>query len=198
LCISSKIFAFERLDGLIFCTFILCLKRRSYCTMKKFIQILVFILLLGNSPIFAQASATANFTASATIIQPIGITTSSNMKFANIDAKNGGAVILTPENTRITNGDLELAEGGIVSAATFEVTGQNGFAFGISLPKGSHRLTSGGESMTLQDFTTNYNGSSLNGDGKTIRVGASLMVNPNQQPGDYKTASDLQVTVNYN
>jgi len=120
------------------------------------------------------------------------------MQFANIDAKNGGAVILTTENTRITNGDLELAEGGTVSAASFEVTGQTGFAFGISLPQGSHRLSSGSESMLIQDFTTNYNGSSIAGNGKTIKVGASLIVNPNQQPGDYKTNSDLQVTVNYN
>jgi len=166
--------------------------------MKKHLHFLIFTLFLGISPLFSQASATANFTASATIIQPIGITTTTNMKFAHIDAKDGGAVILTPENTRITNGNLELAEGGDISAATFEVTGQTGFAFGISLPKGSHRLTNGGESMLIQDFTTNYNGSSLAGDGKTIRVGASLIVNPNQQPGDYKTNSDLQVTVNYN
>ncbi|WP_051935710.1 DUF4402 domain-containing protein [Salegentibacter sp. Hel_I_6] len=164
---------------------------------KKFL-FLIFTLFLGINPLFSQASATANFTASAKIIQPIGITTTNNMQFANIDAKNGGAVILTPENTRITNGDLELAEGGNISAATFEVTGQTGFAFGISLPKGSHRLTNGGESMLIQDFTTNYDGSSLAGDGKTIRVGASLIVNPNQEPGDYKTNSDLQVTVNYN
>jgi hypothetical protein len=166
--------------------------------MKKFLHFLVFSLILGISPLFSQASATANFTASATIIQPIGITTTTNMKFANIDAKNGGAVILTPENTRITNGDTELAQGGTVSAATFEVTGQSGFAFGISLPQGSHPLTNGSESMLLQDFTTNYDGSSINGDGKTIRVGASLIVNPNQKAGDYKTNSDLQVTVNYN
>ncbi|MBZ9629889.1 DUF4402 domain-containing protein [Salegentibacter sp. LM13S] len=166
--------------------------------MKNLLAFIIFSLFLGISTLFSQASASANFTASATIIQPIGITTTSNMQFANIDAKEGGAVILTPENTRITNGNLDLAEGGTVSAATFEVTGQSGFAFGISLPKGTHRLTNGGESMILQDFTTNYNGSSLNGDGKTIRVGASLIVNPNQQPGDYKTAGDLQVTVNYN
>ncbi|PKD17109.1 hypothetical protein APR41_06655 [Salegentibacter salinarum] len=150
------------------------------------------------SPVFSQASATANFTASATIIQPIGITTTSNMQFANIDAQNGGEVILTPNNTRIITGELVLAEGGNVSAATFEVTGQNDFAFGISLPKGTHRLSSGSESMLIQDFTTNYDGSSLNGDGKTIRVGASLIVRPNQKPGDYITTGDLQITVNYN
>ncbi|SRR6056297_2252864 len=166
--------------------------------MSRIYTLILFFSIITANNLFSQASATANFTASATIIQPIGITTANNMQFANIDAKNGGAVILTTENTRITNGDLELAEGGTVSAASFEVTGQTGFAFGISLPQGSHRLSSGSESMLIQDFTTNYNGSSIAGNGKTIKVGASLIVNPNQQPGDYKTNSDLQVTVNYN
>jgi len=166
--------------------------------MSRIYTLILFFSIITANNLFSQASATANFTASATIIQPIGITTANNMQFANIDAKNGGAVILTTEDTRVTNGDLELAEGGTVSAATFEVTGQTGFAFGISLPQGSHSLNSGSESMLLQDFTTNYNGSSIAGDGKTIKVGASLIVNPNQQPGDYKTNSDLQVTVNYN
>ncbi|HKL36091.1 MAG TPA: DUF4402 domain-containing protein [Salegentibacter sp.] len=166
--------------------------------MSRIYTLILFFSIITANNLFSQASATANFTASATIIQPIGITTTNNMQFANIDAKNGGAVILTTENTRITNGDLELAEGGTVSAASFEVTGQTGFAFGISLPQGSHRLSRGSESMLIQDFTTNYNGSSIAGNGKTIKVGASLIVNPNQQPGDYKTNSDLQVTVNYN
>ena len=166
--------------------------------MLRITTLILFLSITTVNSLFSQASATANFTASATIIQPIGITTTNDMQFANIDARNGGAVILTPENTRITNGDIELAEGGTVSAATFEVTGQTGFAFGISLPKGSHRLSSGSESMLLQDFTTNYDGSSIAGDGKTIKVGASLIVNPNQQPGNYKTNGDLQVTVNYN
>ena len=166
--------------------------------MLRITILILFLSIITVNSLFSQASATANFTASATIIQPIGITTTNKMQFANIDARNGGAVILTPENTRITNGDIELAEGGTVSAATFEVTGQTGFAFGISLPKGSHRLSSGSESMLLQDFTTNYDGSSIAGDGKTIKVGASLIVNPNQQPGNYKTNGDLQVTVNYN
>ena len=166
--------------------------------MLRITTLILFLSIITVNSLFSQASATANFTASATIIQPIGITTTNNMQFANIDARNGGAVILTPDNTRITNGDIELAEGGTVSAASFEVTGQTGFAFGISLPHGSHRLSSGSESMLLQDFTTNYDGSSIAGDGKTIKVGASLIVNPNQQPGNYKTNGDLQVTVNYN
>ena len=152
----------------------------------KYILISMFFLFAFSFTAKCQNSASASFTASATIIQPIGITTTKNMEFANIDAKNGGTVILTPENTRVTSGNLQLAEGGNVSAATFEVTGQSGFAFGISLPIGNHLLTSGSESMTIQNFTTNYDGSSLSGNGKTIRVGASLIVDPNQQPGDYQ------------
>jgi hypothetical protein len=168
--------------------------------MKKAVKLILPFILLAvfQQKAVGQHSATANFTASATIIQPIGITTTNHMQFANIDAKNGGAVILTPDNTRLTNGDLELADGGTVSAATFEITGQSGFAFGISLPRGSHHLTNGSDIMLIQDFTTNYNGSALNGSSQTIRVGASLIVNPNQKPGDYKTSNDLLVTVNYN
>jgi len=166
--------------------------------MVEKLQIFIVLFLLGISPVFSQASATANFSASATIIQPIGISTTAHMNFANIDAKSGGAVILSPENTRSANGELELTEGGSVSAAAFKVTGQSGYAFDISLPKGSHQLVNGSESMSIQDFTTNYTGDGLATHGNTIRVGASLIVNPNQKPGDYKTLSDLQVTVNYN
>ncbi|SHF54957.1 protein of unknown function [Salegentibacter echinorum] len=166
--------------------------------MTKKLLILSLFFFTGVGSLFSQASATANFTASATIIQPIGINTTANMSFANIDAKSGGAVILSPENTRTANGDIELTDGGHVSAAAFKVTGQSGYAFDISLPKGSHQLVNGSESMRVQDFTTNYTGDGLAENGNTIRVGASLIVNPNQKPGDYKTLNDLQVTVNYN
>ena len=59
-------------------------------------------------------------------------------------------------------------------------------------------MVNGSESMSVVNFTTNYTGDGLAAHGSTIRVGASLIVNPNQKPGGYKTLSDLQVTVNYN
>ena len=55
------------------------------------------LMLSASFSVQSQTSATANFTASATIIQPITITTTSDMNFANIDAKNGGQIILTAE-----------------------------------------------------------------------------------------------------
>ncbi|MGB7841955.1 MAG: DUF4402 domain-containing protein, partial [Salinimicrobium sp.] len=131
---------------------------------------LIFISLGGTC--FCQTSATASFTASATIIKPIGITTTSNMNFAGIDAKSGGTITLTPENTRITSGGVALANGSMVSAAAFEVTGEPGFAFSISLPQEDYVLSNGNESMVIKEFTSSsIEGGSLAGGSKTVRVG---------------------------
>ncbi len=166
----------------------------------KIFSIATFILFLF-APVknsWAQASASASFKASVTIIEPIGISTKADMSFARVDAREGGTVVLNPDNSRQSIGDAVLEQGGSVTAATFEVTGQQGYAFAITLPKGQARVINGSESMILQNFTTDYDGSPLGGNSQEVRVGASLHVNPNQQPGFYQTDKDLQVTVNYN
>ena len=53
----------------------------------------------------AKAQATASFTASATIIQPICIETTSNFNFAVIEAQTGGEVILAPQGERTSAGN---------------------------------------------------------------------------------------------
>ena len=121
------------------------------------------------------------------------------MNFANLDAKSGGAVILTPDNTRLSTGDVALADNSNVSAAAFEVTGEEGFAFSISLPESEYVLTNGTESMIIKDFTSSLaEGGNLSGGSKTVRVGATLKVNPNQTPGVYNSPAPMNVTVNYN
>ncbi|MFD1095898.1 DUF4402 domain-containing protein [Salegentibacter chungangensis] len=165
--------------------------------MKKVFYILITVCFLLSGEVYSQATAT--FTASATIIQPIGITTTSNMNFANIDARSGGAVILTPENTRISSGGVELAEGANVSAAEFEVTGEAGYSFSVSLPKTHYELTNGSETMILKDFTSSITeGGQIAEGSKTIRVGATLDINPNQTPGYYTSKGSMEVSVNYN
>ena len=155
------------------------------------------LAMLFTNLMFAQATAT--FNASATIIQPIGITTISDLSFANLDARNGGAVTLTPDNSRISAGDVDLAEGGNVSAATFEVKGQAGLTYAISIPKNDYVLTSGSESMIINNFTTDATSDNALADGsQTIHVGATLNVKPNQTPGKYLSPAGFNVTVNYN
>ncbi|MGM0932634.1 MAG: DUF4402 domain-containing protein [Bacteroidota bacterium] len=166
--------------------------------LKYLNTIFLLLCIFAGGAGHAQTSATANFKASVTIIEPIGITTTSDMNFANIDARNGGTVILKPDNTRVATGGLELEEAANVSAATFMVKGQQGYSFNISLPQGSYELRNGGEAMAIQDFTAELD-QSLLGDGPAmLKVGASLFVNPNQEPGVYNSVADLQVTVNYN
>lgn len=164
----------------------------------KPLQILIIVFFFGCSS-YGQTQASAAFTASATIIEPIGITTKSDMNFASLDAKTGGTVILTPDSNRISTGGLELADGANVSAASFQVTGQKGFSFSISLPKGEYALSNGEESVILKDFTSNLGDSGdLKNGALEIRVGATLVVNSGQKPGEYKTPAPLAVTINYN
>ena len=161
--------------------------------------ILIFSLIFLSFSIEGMAQATANFTASVTIIQPIGITNTANMNFANLDAKSGGTIILNPDNTRISQGGVELADGNTVSAATFEVTGQEGYTYSITLPNSNQVLTNGTDDIIIRDFTSSLkNEGSLAGGSQTLRVGASLDINPNQTPGNYTSPGGFNITVNYN
>ncbi len=165
--------------------------------MKNIYLLLTIIALCFTNIIFAQA--TANFSASVTIIQPIGITTISNLSFSNVDAKNGGEVTLTPNSTRTTNGDVELAEGGNVSAASFEITGESGYTFAVTLPSDNYVLSNGNETIEINNFTSDFNNETALADGsQIINVGATLKINPNQTPGNYVNQGGFNVAVNYN
>jgi hypothetical protein len=147
----------------------------------------------------AQTSATASFTASATIIQPIGITTTANMNFAHIDAQEGGAVFLTPQNTRFTTGGVILAGSEDLSAATFTVTGQPGLTYSINVPSIRYTLTNGSEEMIIENFTNSLGNDGLLAEGKQeFRIGATVNVKAGQTPGYYTSPSPMDVTVIYN
>ena len=163
--------------------------------MKLFLTYLFFLLVFQ----VASAQATATFTASATIIQPIAVATVSNLNFAGIDAKNGGEIILTPQGERSAVGDISMADESAVTAAAFEVSGEQGFSFSVNLPKGEYNLVNGNESMLIKNFTSSLqHTANLNGNKTLVKVGATLKVNSRQRPGNYVSESPLSITVNYN
>lgn len=165
--------------------------------MKKQNYLLFFLLSFCPNGINAQS--TANFTASVTIVEPIGITTVSNMNFANIDAQGGGTVIISPENTREATGTVRLQNEEKLSAATFIVTGEQDSTFSIHLPATDYILSSGGEKMVINEFTSSLTtNNSLDKGSKTFKVGATLVVNAHQKPGTYTSLEPLKVSVNYN
>lgn len=161
---------------------------------KMIISCLIFF-----STNLVLAQATANFNASVTIIQPTEITTTSDLSFARIDAKNGGEVTLSPDNRRTASGSVELCDGGNISAASFKVTGESGYTYAVTLPNGNYELINGSGSIVINNFTTDAKSDhALVAGIQTIHVGATLNVNAAQNPGIYKSPGGFNVTVNYN
>lgn len=146
-----------------------------------------------------QTQATATFTASVTVVEPIGIENTADLNFASVDAEKGGMVILTPAGDRITKGGAELADGQTVSAATFKVTGQAGLSYSISIPQGKFFLTNGVNQVVLSDFTSNLGTTgNLSGNVSELKIGATVEFTPGQTTGYYSSTAPLSVTVNYN
>lgn len=157
------------------------------------------MLVLVSAASFPQTSASASFTASVTIVEPIGITTTSDMNFARVEAGEGGQVILAPDDSRITQGGVQLADGETGTAASFEVIGTEGFAYDLSLPQGAFLLSNGSEEIVIKDFKSNIQGKgNFSGGPNIVKVGATLVMNPSQTPGRYSSSNGFTVTVNYN
>ncbi|WP_207388430.1 DUF4402 domain-containing protein [Gramella sp. KN1008] len=135
--------------------------------------------------------------ATVTIIEPVQIENTSNMNFASIDARKGGTVTLHPDNTRSSSGDVLLDEASGVSAASFRIKGQSGYSYNIIVPQNEILMSNGKSSLTLKDFTVDYQGL-FNDNTETVRLGASLDVGAGQQPGNYRSIAPIEVTVSYN
>ena len=167
--------------------------------MKKLL-VLAFLLIAFSASTFAQVTASA--TSTATIVAPIGITNTVDMNFGNIAVSGAGTVVLDPAGTRTTTGAITLpAITGTVTAASFDVTGNDGYTYTITLPSTDYTITrvSGSETMIVNTFTSNPNGTgTLTGGSETLNVGATLNVSAGQVGGTYTNATGFDVTVNYN
>ncbi|WP_341842149.1 DUF4402 domain-containing protein [Chitinophaga caseinilytica] len=151
-------------------------------------------------PSRAQESATATVT--ATIVAPIAISKDIDMNFGNVavQSSTGGTVVMTPAGVRSTTGGVTLpTTTGNVAAASFTVSGVDGYTYSITLPTAAVTITNtGGNTMTVTAFTSSPSGQgTLTGGSETLTVGATLNVTAAQAPGTYVSATPFAVTVNY-
>ena len=168
--------------------------------MKNLIAVFAAIVLVAGLTATANAQVTGTATGSATIITPIAITNAGNMNFGNIAVSaSAGTVVLSPASVRSITGGVTLpAVTGTVTAAAFTVTGLGSSTYSIQLPA-SYTITSGGNSMTVNAFTSTPSGiGTLSGGTQTIQVGATLNVAASQAAGSYTNATGFPVIVNYN
>ena len=167
-------------------------------------KLFVTALVVLGSASYSFAQVSANADVFATIVAPLSITKTVDMNFGNVAISSafGGTVVLDPTGSRSTSGGTSLlpASSGTVGAASFQVTGEVGLTYDITLPGGPVDLTDGvGNFMSVSDFvSTPTPTGTLTGGSQTINVGATLYVSANQTSGNYASVAPLVVTVNYN
>lgn len=156
----------------------------------------IFILCSANL-ILAQNSATSEVITS--IVQPIGIRTSSELNFATINTRMGGEITITPSNTSIATGEVIIASEDKASPATIELNSEPGIAYAVTLPTINYIIYNGTDSMTINNFTSDYNNDfSLSDGSQTLHVGATLIINSHQTPGYYTNTTGIHVAISYN
>jgi len=164
-------------------------------------KLIILSLITFGSIFNSFAQATASATASATIVNPITISKIEDMNFGNIESNSSSnAIVLTPSGSRSsTNGIILPHVTGLVSAASFKILGSGSYTFAITLPSSALILTSGENSMVVDEFTSNPSGKgTLSAGTQTINVGATLHIIELQPSGFYQSVSPFEVTINYN
>lgn len=153
--------------------------------------VLVTLALLSITP--PAPAATERGRASAAIIHVIVVTETMAMSFAAVaPPPSGGAIVLTTKGTVSSTGGF-IFRGTPVPGA-FDARGLPNHPTSISFSNAS-LVTGPGPAMRLGSFT---NDAAATFDGAArlnFAVGATLVVNPNQTPGQYN--GTYAVTVNF-
>jgi hypothetical protein len=159
--------------------------------------LLAFALVLASSPASAQQVVLSN---------------TRSLDFGRFVAGSGGTIILSPSGLRSRTGGVVLLNspnagqalfsasrstldpGRSVLGATASTTSAT--AVIISVPtNGATHLSSGSNSMAVGDFVPPDALLSVGNGGATLAVGATLVVAPNQPPGNY--SGSFSIIVNH-
>lgn len=133
--------------------------------------------------------------------QQVVLSNARGLDFGRFVAGTGGSVVISPTGARSRGGAVVLVNSPTVGQAIFNVSrstnGGAGKATIISLPaNGTIRLSSGANSMAVNSFVSApVTLLSIPNGGTTLSVGATLIVGPNQAPGNY--SGSFPLTVNF-
>lgn len=118
------------------------------------------------------------------------------LDFGRFVAGSGGTVTLHADGRRTSTGGVILLNSLSTGQAEFNAAPGNTSSSILLPPNGSTRLSSGAGSMALNDFTSKSTAlPSSPAGGTTLSVGATLVVAPNQAPGNY--SGSFSLIVNY-
>lgn len=148
----------------------------------------------------AQASDTATATGSVSIIQPIAASKVADLAFGTIvkPASGTATVAVDAAGARTLNGTV--AVGGGATAAAFNVVGEGGSAFSVSVPQ-SFSMTSGANSLVVSTVDNSGGGGTLSGtigaaSTASFGVGGNFTLNSATTSGAY--TGTFAITASYN
>ncbi len=144
----------------------------------KLNKMLLAALMIIGLAFSAKAQSTAFASTSATIMNPVGLSKTDDIRFDNVTAQSTAATVKSQ-----------------LSEAAFIVTGEKSYVFDITVSE-SVVLTNNANEATMKARTF-ISADNVSSQDTKIKVGASLNVNAAQHAGFY-SSSNLQVTVNYN
>lgn len=145
-------------------------------------------------------SASAPADATATVLTPISITKTADLRFGSFSTSAAGqTVVISPAGARTLTGVLGSA-GTPSGAASFTVAGTGTNTYAITL-SGNVNITTGAggvaETMQVSAFTSDPSGTgALTAGSQTLNVGATLTTVASQAGGAY--TGTFTTTVEYN
>ena len=182
--------------------------------MNKLKKLLVFTLISGFVySLNAQVNVTSTMAASATIVAPIAITSTSPMGFGNLSVTGVGTVKMLAADGSFVNGGLAQAIDANGTPGEIVITGANSENFKITVAQTTPLTISGDSSaegkMQMSLFTAKVDAedeaavsdtasltASLSNTGNaTVKIGATLSTIASQKNGLY--AGEISIVFSY-
>ena len=148
----------------------------------------------------AQTTAQATATGTATVLAPLTANKTSDLAFGTIIRPNAGSATLTVDNAGARSVVGPAAVGGASTAASFQVIGEGGSAYSVSVPA-SFNMTSGANTLAVTTTNSSGGGGTLSGSAGSVStasfgVGGSINVSSTTAAGAY--TGNLTITASYN
>ena len=168
---------------------------------------IVLGLVAASSGAWAQSSATNTANATATVVRPITVSSSTDLAFGNV-VPSGSigtltvAASATPAPVAAGGVTQPGTQAGTITAAVFDVAGEGSLTYSITLPGAAATINGpSAATMTVDTFTSSIASGTLSGSlgsagTQSFYVGGKLHVGINQTAGNY--TGTFSVTVAYN
>jgi hypothetical protein len=157
---------------------------------KKILYILLIFIGLTSSKLNAQASA--NFSASVSIVEPIGISSISNIQGSVVKTSNDNIIELSQADIIESCDKLSAS----INPIVMKVNSSDPYLYSISLPEIEIVFSNGINDITLTNFQSKTDPSSSSTD--LVRLDATVKMLLVDAIGTYTSQESIVMTVNYN